>query len=889
MSEKIVLLDGHSILNRAFYGLPDLTNAEGLHTNAVYGFLNILFRLLEEENPAYLAAAFDVHAPTFRHDMYKEYKGTRKPMPEELREQVPLMQEVLRSMGIPIVTLEGYEADDILGTLAGQEADAGLQVSVVSGDRDLLQLATDRIMIRIPKTKGGKTVIEDYYAEDVQREWELSPAQIIELKALMGDSADNIPGLPGVGQKTATKILQAYGTIENAHAHAEEIKPRKAMEALRDQFDLAVLSKKLATINTDSPVHLDLEAARIGNLYTEEAYELFRRLEFRRLLPRFEEAAGGAGDKPGIEILTEAEEIRILAATAASAPETGAYLLSDRDRVTGRSRIAGLALAVREEAGIRTYYIPAGEAAAEADLLEILRSVAEGTQRLAVYGLKEMLHAAPFLRDTADKCFDIRIAAYLLNPLASDYPCDTIARSYTTASVLSAEEIFQGKKRPAAEKMSEKEASVYAGQTAYTALAARPSLEEELEKNGMRNLFEEIEMPLVCTLASMEEAGVRILPEKLEEYGRSLEEGISGLESRIYEQAGETFNINSPKQLGEILFEKMKLPGGKKTKTGFSTAADVLEKLAPDAPIVSDILEYRTLSKLKSTYADGLAALVSDDGRIHSTFHQTITATGRISSADPNLQNIPVRMELGRQIRKVFVPADGCVFLDADYSQIELRVLAHMSGDEKLIAAYRSEKDIHAITASQVFHVPFDEVTPLQRRNAKAVNFGIVYGISSFGLSEDLGISRKEAADYIEQYYQTYPGIRSFLEGLVEKAKADGYSETLYGRRRPMPELKSGNFMQRQFGERVAKNAPIQGTAADIIKIAMIRVDRRLREEGWKSRLILQVHDELLIEAPEDEAEKAGKLLTEEMTRAADLAVRLEVDMHSGHSWYEAK
>lgn len=889
MAEKIVLLDGHSILNRAFYGLPDLTNSEGLHTNAVYGFLNILFRLLEEEQPAYLTAAFDVHAPTFRHEMYSAYKGTRKPMPEELREQVPLMQEVLRAMDIPIVTAEGYEADDILGTLARQAEAEGLQVSVVSGDRDLLQLATDRTMIRIPKTKAGKTVIEDYYADDVQRVWELNPAQIIELKALMGDSSDNIPGLPGVGQKTATKILQAYGTIENAHAHLEEIKPKKAMEAMRDHMDLAELSKRLATINTDSPVQLDLETARIRNLYTEEAYELFRRLEFRRLLPRFEETSGTAAGRPAFRVLKEESEIRDLEARAAAAAQAGLWILSDLDRKSRKCRIAGISAAVPEDGAPAAYYIPCGGDFSEERAREMICSIASGAGSLAVYGLKEMLHAVPALCAASDKCFDIKIAAYLLNPLGNDYPCDSIAQTWAKTGLLSAEEIFSGKKMPPAEKMSEEQASSWACQHAWTALAARDAMAEDLKKNGMEKLFREIEMPLVFTLASMETYGVRVLPEELEEYGSSLEKGIAGLESRIYEQAGESFNINSPKQLGEILFEKMHLPGGKKTKTGYSTAADVLEKLAPAAPIVSDILEYRTLTKLKSTYADGLGALISDDGRIHSTFHQTITATGRISSADPNLQNIPVRMELGRQIRKVFVPAEGFVFLDADYSQIELRVLAHMSGDEKLIAAYQSEKDIHAITASQVFHVPFEEVTPLQRRNAKAVNFGIVYGISSFGLSEDLGISRKEAAEYIEQYYQTYPGIRSFLEGLVAKAKKTGYSETLYGRRRPMPELKSGNFMQRQFGERVAKNAPIQGTAADIIKIAMIRTDRRLREEGMKARLILQVHDELLIEAPEDEAEQAGKLLTEEMTHAAELAVRLEADMHSGHSWYEAK
>ena len=745
MPEKIILIDGHSILNRAFYGLPDLTNSEGLHTNAVYGFLNILFRLLEEDSPEYLTVAFDVHAPTFRHGMYAEYKGTRKPMPEELREQVPLMQEVLRAMGVSIVTLEGYEADDILGTLARQAGEAGLAVSVVSGDRDLLQLATDRTQIRIPKTKGGKTVIEDYYAADVQREWELSPAQIIELKALMGDTADNIPGLPGVGVKTATKILQTYGTIENAYAHVEEIRPKKAMEAMRDHMDLAILSKKLAAINTDCPVQLDLEMARIGNLYTPEAYELFRRLDFRRLLPRFEETGGGASGRTEIRILKEQGETAALIRQLQTGREAGACLLAETEKISRKTVISGLAVALMEEAGPAVCYIPAGSFPEEY-LKDILLKTAAVRECLAVYGLKEMLHAVPALENAGCRIFDIRIAAYLLNPLSSEYPVDTIAREYTREHVLSSEEIFGGKKMPSVGQMSLEKAALFAGQTALTALMAREGMEKALNESGMLKLFEELEMPLVYTLASMERIGVRILPEQLEAYGKELSGSIAKLEQDIYRQAGETFNINSPKQLGEILFEKLKLPGGKRTKTGYSTAADVLEKLAPEAPLVSDILEYRTLTKLKSTYADGLGALVSDDGRIHSTFHQTITATGRISSADPNLQNIPVRMELGRQIRKVFVPEEGCVFLDADYSQIELRVLAHMSGDEKLIEAYRSEKDIHAITASQVFHVPFEEVTPLQRRNAKAVNFGIVYGISSFGLSEDLGISRKEAA-----------------------------------------------------------------------------------------------------------------------------------------------
>ena len=880
MREKIVLIDGHSILNRAFYGVPDLTNAEGLHTNAVYGFLNILFRILEEEKPQYLAVAFDVHAPTFRHKIYDAYKGTRHPMPEELREQVPVIQELLRAMRVPLLTREGFEADDLLGTIAGRCEKDGMDVTVVSGDRDLLQLATDHVMIRIPKTKGGKTVILDYHTEQVQEEYGLSPKQIIELKALMGDSSDNIPGLPGVGIKTATAILQSYGTIENAHAHIDEIRPPKAQKAMREHWDLAELSKTLATIDTDVPLEDGISGMKLENLFTPEAYQICKRLEFKKLLTQFEVPAHQ--ERPKTAVVTELAEVTEIFRAAAEKERVGVSVLADirKDRSAVPAGI-GLALSAEE-----TVYIPVQGFITREYLGEELKKLA-GETEVSVWQMKELLQVfdLPF----TGKWFDTHLAAYLLNPLNSSYPYDTIAAEYASVQLSSHEEIFGSAKRPVFAGMDEETAARYAGETALSSFLSAKELKSRLEETGMKRLCDELELPLVWTLKDMERTGVKILPDALRTYGENLQEGIRRLEERIYAEAGEKFNIQSPKQLGEILFDRMKLPGGKKTKTGYSTAADVLEKLAPDVPLVADVLEYRQLAKLKSTYADGLAAFVADDGRIHSTFHQTITATGRISSADPNLQNIPVRVELGRQIRKVFVPEEGYVFIDADYSQIELRVLASMSGDEKLIDAYRQAKDIHAITASQVFHVPFEEVTPLMRRNAKAVNFGIVYGISSFGLSQDLGISRKEAADYIEKYYETYPAIRAFLEGLVTDAKEKGYSETVYGRRRPMPELSSGNFMQRQFGERVAKNAPIQGTAADIIKIAMIRVHRRLAEEGLQSRLVLQVHDELLIEAKKEEAERVRTILEEEMTGAAELAVRLEIDMHEGATWYDAK
>ena len=882
MSEKIVLIDGHSILNRAFYGLPDLTNSEGLHTNAVYGFLNILFRTLEEEQPQYLAVAFDVHAPTFRHQMYADYKGTRKPMPSELREQVPMLKEVLRAMDIELVEKAGYEADDILGTLAERCEKKGMEVTVVSGDRDILQLASDRIMIRMPKTVRGKTTIENYHAKEVMERYQVEPKQIIELKALMGDTSDNIPGIPGVGEKTATKLIVEYGSIEIAYVHVEEIRPNKAKESLKNNYDLAVMSKKLATIDTNAPVECDLEHAKIRNLYTEEAYEMFRRLDFKNLLGRFDSAAVKEQDSLFIRVETDLEEAEALLKQATVQPAVGLELLESTAH-----EILGLAVAWEKDGEPEVCYIPTSETVTVGFLKEKTEELFAAVKKVCVMDIKKLLKNVKNIRP--EQVFDAGIAAYLLNPLKNTYTYDDLAKEYLQVYLPSTEEIFDTAKLPDLAAVSDELAGCYAGNMAYAVYRVREIMEQRLEAEGMSRLYQEIEIPLAFTLADMEEAGIRVEAEELKAYGERLQVRIGELEEKIYQEAGETFNINSPKQLGVILFEKLQLPGGRKTKSGYSTAADVLEKLAPDHPIVSDILEYRQLAKLKSTYADGLSAFIGPDGRIHSTFNQTITATGRISSTEPNLQNIPVRMELGRLIRKVFLPADGCVFIDADYSQIELRVLAHMSGDEKLIAAYRQAEDIHRITASEVFHVPFDEVTPLQRRNAKAVNFGIVYGISSFGLSQDLSISRKEAQQYIEKYFETYPGIKGFLDGCVEQAKEQGYSVTMFGRRRPVPELKSSNFMQRSFGERVAMNAPIQGTAADIIKIAMIRVNERLKREQLRARLLLQVHDELLIEAPLEEVDQVQRILEEEMTHAADLKVKLEIDMHTGNSWYEAK
>lgn len=909
MNKKLVLIDGHSILNRAFFGLPDLTNSEGLHTNAVYGFLNILFKILEEEKPDYLTVAFDVHAPTFRHKMFDAYKGTRSPMDDVLRQQVPLMKEMLTAMGVRIVEMEGYEADDILGTIAEMGEREGMDVSVVSGDRDLLQLATEHVKIRIPKTKKTGTEIEDYLAADVKARYMVTPKEFVDVKALMGDTADNIPGVPGIGEKTATALIEKYGNIEAVHEDAANVKPPRASKNIVEFWDQAVLSKELATIITDVPIAYDFAEAKLDGvqeLYTEEAYLLCKRLEFKNLLGRFEVDAPKNQAQEHFKIVRKKSEAEKIWKKAGNNP-IGYFIIpyaagkdgkQEQDgqmclfAETPKNAFAGMAVAFSEE---DICLFVTGDELTSEELIDQLINKREG--KLIAADLKPDLRFFPDVAkaDSWDiclafraRCFDRTVAAYLLNPLKGEYPYDDIAKDYLGLMVPTKTD-YLGKNEAAVVLAEDEQAAMnYACYEAYIAWKSYPVLKEALQQHEMETLFNEIEMPLVFVLSDMEREGICIDADALKEYGTKLAGSIEEYEQKIYEEAGEEFNINSPKQLGVILFEKLQLPNGKKTKTGYSTAADVLDKLAPDYPIVADILEYRKLSKLKSTYADGLANFIDETGKIHTSFNQTITATGRLSSTDPNLQNIPIRMELGKMIRKVFHPMEGDLFVDSDYSQIELRLLAHISGDEGLIEAFRENQDIHRSTASKVFGVAFDDVTDLQRRNAKAVNFGIVYGISAFGLSQDLNIPQKEAQGFIDSYFATYPKIKEFLDQTVAQAKECGFTRTLFGRIRPIPELSSSNFMQRQFGERVAMNAPIQGTAADIIKIAMIRVHDRLIREGYKSRLILQVHDELLIETAESEKDAVIALLEEEMRQAADLQVELAVGTECGYNWYDA-
>ena len=890
MSDKLVLIDGHSILNRAFYGVPELTNAEGLHTNGIYGFLNILFKILDEEKPGYLCVAFDVKEPTFRHKMYAEYKGTRKPMPQELREQVSVLQDVLAAMRITVVKKGGYEADDILGTLAKKAEAEGREVTLVSGDRDLLQIASEHIKIRIPKTKGGRTETEDYYAKDVLEKYQVTPLQFIELKALMGDSSDNIPGVPKVGEKTAINLMVTYGSIAEIYAHVEEITKKSIKESLIANRELADLSKALATIKTDCELDVTFADMEIKDFYTKEAYMLFQKLEFKNLLTRFSnenvEEKGMDFTAVCVKDLAECEAVF---AKAKEVGKAACFFLQDEGNVP----FAGLALCFGTE---NSYvFLPEGFLTS-GYLADKIKELA-GEITLVTFGVKDLYSYIGLYegcqsdeKRLVDKqLLDLKIAMYLINPIKSAYYVEDLAREYLDIPIKEKEQYFG--KMSLVQAVGEKEAELvsYGASLAYVLWASADIVLNKLKELGMDALYHELEMPLSRVLFDMEKEGVLVDREELVRYGESLVDRIEVLQKAVYEAAGEEFNLNSPKQLGEILFGKLGLPGSKKTKSGYSTAADVLEKLSLEYPIVADILEYRTLAKLKSTYADGLLQCIAEDGRIHTTFQQTVTATGRISSTEPNLQNIPMRMELGRKIRKAFIPKEGYVFMDADYSQIELRLLAHMSGDEQLIEAYKQDADIHRITASKVFHTPLQEVTDLQRRNAKAVNFGIVYGISSFGLSQDLSINRKEAEGYIQSYFAQYPKVKEFLDVTVENAEKDGYVTTMFSRRRPLPEILSSNFMQRSFGKRVAMNAPIQGTAADIMKKAMLAVWKELKERGLKSRVLIQVHDELLLEVAQEEVEQVREILVKGMKEAADLSVALEVDVHTGNDWYESK
>ena len=874
---KFVLIDGHSILNRAFYGVPIFTNSEGLHTNAVFGFLNIMFKIIDSKQPDYMAVAFDVHQPTFRHEMFKDYKGTRKPMMEELREQVPVIKELLQKMNITTVELPGYEADDVIGTLSKKGEKAGMEVDVISGDRDLLQLASDHITICIPKTKKGQTTVEEYNTEGVRRLYKVTPTEFIDVKALMGDSSDNIPGVPGIGEKGATAIISQFGSIENAYDHADEISNTRNRNALLNNYEMAQMSKTLATINIQSPVEVTPEQCKLEDIYTEDALEMIKRLEFKSMIQRFGSVTSTNDCEGGFKSINNPFDADPIFEQAKNADNVGIFIYRNKDNF-------GVSLCFNND---NVYYIGKEGFVTEDYIIEKVRDLVNAKAKLTILNIKENNDILE--NDDAESIFDISIAAYLLNPLQNTYDYDDIAREYLGMNVPAFDEIFpKTKKSETPSDEIPENILKYACYNAYVAYKAKDALTEKLKETEMLDIYNNVEIPLTYALYDMEQAGIMVAGDKLKEYGERLKTGIDALEKDIFAEAGHEFNINSPKQLGEILFGEMQLPGGKKTKTGYSTSASVLEKLEPDYPFVSKILEYRQLTKLKSTYADGLAVYIGEDNRIHGKFNQTITATGRISSTEPNLQNIPVRMPLGREIRKVFIPKEGCVFIDADYSQIELRILAHMSDDKNLIDAYNHSKDIHAATASLVFHVPLEEVTKEQRSNAKAVNFGIVYGISSFGLSNDLSISRKEAEQYIKDYFISYPGIKNYLDNSVKEAKEKGYSVTMFGRRRPIPELTSGNFMQRQFGERVAMNSPIQGSAADIMKIAMINVAKELKEKDLKSKIVLQVHDELLIEAYENEVEQVKDILKRNMEQAAHLNVPLDVDVQVGNNWDEA-
>ncbi len=874
MGEKLVLIDGHSILSRAFYGIPELTNSKGLHTNGVYGFLNILFKVLEEEKPEYLIVAFDFKGPNFRHDLYKEYKGTRKPMPQELHEQVPVIKDVLKAMNVTVVEMSGYEADDVLGTLAKKGEKEGLSVALVSGDKDMLQLATKSTVIRIPKTKRGTTEVEDYYEADVLEKYQVTPTEFIDVKALMGDSSDNIPGVPGIGEKTATKIITEYKTIENAYDNIENMGKAKTTQLFKEHYEQAKLSKVLATIDVNVPLEIKLEEGKLGTLHTKEAYELLKQLEFKSILAKFDEVPDEAGcqDEKHFEIISDLAKAEAVLKKAKESSLIGFHGFDN-----------GFSITFSKE---DIYFIKIGGFLTKEYLLDRIREIFNSDVKIAMVELKTQLEFLDI--EYRENIYDLEIAAYLLNPLKESYNYDDLARDYLDMTIPSRLDLLGKIDLIQAEMIKYDEYIKFVCYSSYVCYLVYENIMDEISKTGQKDLYMKIELPLTFALFHMEKTGIKVEKESLALYGSELGVKIAELEKDIHNEVDEDFNINSPKQLGQVLFGKLNIPGGKKTKTGYSTSADVLEKLAPDYPVVNKILEYRQLTKLKSTYADGLANFIGLDGRIHGKFNQTIAATGRLSSTEPNLQNIPIRMELGRAIRKVFVPEEGYIFIDADYSQIELRVLAHLSGDENLIEAYKSAQDIHKITASKVFGIPLEEVTPTQRSNAKAVNFGIVYGISSFGLSQGLSISRKEAGEYIKQYFATYPKLKEFLEQTVEQAKEQGFVTTLFGRRRPVPELKSSNFMQRSFGERIAMNSPIQGTAADIIKIAMVNVDKELKARKMKSRIVLQVHDELLIEAYEKEAKEVTIILEEKMRKAANLKVKLEVDVNIGKNWFEA-
>ena len=909
--KKLVLIDGNSIMNRAFYGImgsKTLTTKDGKYTNAIYGFLAILFKLLEDEKPEYIAVSFDLKAPTARHKLYDGYKANRKGMPNELAEQMPIIKEVLKAMNIDIVEKEGYEGDDIIGTLSKYGEEKGLEVIILSGDRDTFQLATDKVKIHIPRTKAGKTETEIYDRNKVKEVYGIEPKQLIEVKGLQGDTSDNIPGVPGIGEKTALSLIQKYETIDNLYkkleAGEDDLKG-KQKEKIEENKDLAYLSRTLGEINTKVPINDTLEELKTEEWDKPKVLEIFRELNFKRYIDRFnllEESKNGNIENEHKEIeelyKVEKKSIQDIKNILIEQKEMIFYIDTDKDENQEKiikEKITGIG--IFNPKSNESYYINLNNN----EDIQNLKDIFENKEILKIgidIGKIYILLKQEQINLKGIK-FDCSIAAYILNPTNNKLKIENLAEQYLEIDV---NEEIQNKANQKQEqinlfdqlssenqeenKSNEKKATYYS----YIIYKLQEVMTKQLEEINAIQLFNNIDMPTLEVLADMQWNGMYADENELNKFGDKLKEQLETKTKIIYEMAGEEFNINSTKQLGEILFEKMKLPVIKKTKSGYSTDVDVLEKLKSEDPIISEILEYRQLMKLNSTYVEGLKPYINPKtGRIHSFFHQTITATGRISSTEPNLQNIPTRFELGKQVRKIFKPEKGKVYIDADYSQIELRVLSHMSEDKHMVQAFKEGQDIHKQAASKVFKTPIEEVTKEQRSNAKAVNFGIVYGISDFGLGEQLGISRKQAKKYIDEYLTEYEGIKKFMDNVIEKAKEQGYVETLFNRRRYIPELKSNNYMVRQFGNRAAMNTPIQGTAADIMKIAMINVHKELLEKNLKSKIVLQVHDEMMIEAPIEEAEEVKKIVKEQMENAVTLKVPLIADVSEAENWYECK
>lgn len=865
--KKLLILDSNSILNRAFYGVRYLSAKDGTPTNAIYGFLNILLKLIKEQEPDYICAAFDVKAPTFRHKQYEGYKAQRKPMPEGLAAQMPLAKDVLRAMGVTILEKEGYEADDIIGTVARLCEESEISCFIATGDKDDLQLASDKTKVILTVTKSGynETIIYDDKA--VKEKYHVTPTEFIDVKALMGDPSDNIPGVKGVGEKTAMSLIEKHHSIEYIYENIDGIGLKGAMlQKMKDGREMAFMSKELATINRNTPIEFNAEECVFDGFENNgELYEILKRLELNSIIKKLD-LSGGDNVKENEDIFKDFS-----------------YQVGDKNMINGDKVTVVLDF---DGDNISSAAVGAGNNAVVLNEQDDIKELLEDDSIAKVmFDVKEAIVKLNGRIDIKNISDDTAIAAYLVDPAKNEYTIEKLASEYFGTVI----------EKPEVKQLSllddvETDRSEYLAKCAVALGVLNECIGDKIKENGQEKLYQEVELPLVTVLAHLEINGFLVDDNQLKEFADKLGEKIDALTNEIYMLAGEEFNINSPKQLGVILFEKLELKPVKKTKTGYATNADVLEKLRDKHPIVNFIMEYRQLAKLKSTYCDGLRAVVNPNThRIHSVFTQTVTVTGRLSSTEPNLQNIPTRTELGREIRKMFVAKEGYVLVDADYSQIELRVLAHIANDETMINAFRNNEDIHAVTASQVLGIPLEDVTKEQRSSAKAVNFGIVYGIGEFSLAQDLHISVKEAKAYIESYLEKYHGVRNYMESIKEQAKKDGYVKTMLNRIRYIPELKSPNYNIRQFGERVALNTPIQGTAADIIKLAMVRVDNRLINEGLKSKLILQVHDELIVEAHKDEVDKVKQILSEEMQSAMELNVPLKVDMSTGHSWYDAK